>query len=195
MGLPKVVSTKPHNNIAMNIIFEKITSNLSPHFSSFHERYIHDFPEVERREIATVIELLHDTDSPFTLEAILLEGQFVGFISYWKLPDFIYLEHFAIHPHKRSHGVGRNVLNLIQERYSEDKMLLEAEPPIAEIPLRRIRFYQRMGFELSDIPYIQPPYRKGGDTCPLKIMTLRFGREVRSEDLEIIKRYAYQIEP
>lgn len=179
----------------MDILFEKITSSSSPHFSSFEERYLNDFPEVERREIPVVIELLQNTDSPFTLEAILLKGEFVGFISYWLLPEFIYLEHFAIHPHIRSHGVGRQVLQLIQKRYPEEKMLLEAEPPIEEIPMRRIRFYQRMGFELSDIPYIQPPYRKGGDTCPLKIMTLRFGREVMIEDLDTIRKHAYRVEP
>lgn len=179
--------------MTMDISFERIVNELSPYFRDFESRYLNDFPEVERREVEDLIRLLNAEESPITLEAILCKDDFVGFISYWHLPQFIYLEHFAIDPNKRSNGIGRQVIGQIQKRFSGARFVLEAEPPTDHITTRRIKFYERLGFTLSDIPYIQPSYRADGESIPLRIMTLRFSQPIDEGELDDLRRYVYDI--
>ena len=50
-------------------------------------------------------------------------------------------------------------------------VVLEVEPAETPMAQRRIVFYQRHGFHLSAIPYVQPPYRKEDQPLPLCLMT------------------------
>ena len=69
-------------------------------------------------------------------------------------------------------------------------IVLEVEEPTDDITYRRIAFYQRQGFVLQNVPYQQPPYRKGGKWFPMKLMTLR--EENFSLKFEIIKESIYK---
>ena len=69
-------------------------------------------------------------------------------------------------------------------------IVLEVEEPIDELTKRRIGFYQRQGFTIQDMPYQQPPYRKGDDWYPMKLMTLR--GEDFSRQYEKVKNNIYR---
>ena len=48
--------------------------------------------------------------------------------------------------------------------------MLEVELPQDEMSRRRIGFYERCGFELCHLPYLQPPYRPGDTPLPMHLM-------------------------
>ncbi len=97
------------------------------------------------------------------------DGKPIGLLSYWDLGAFIYVEHFATDPAVRNGGYGKRVLNLLRE--STDKsIVLEVELPTDEFSTRRINFYQRLGYNLWERTYIQPPYKAGCCEIPMYLM-------------------------
>ncbi|MGM9865461.1 MAG: GNAT family N-acetyltransferase, partial [Muribaculaceae bacterium] len=89
-----------------------------------------------------------------------------GLVTVWEFDGFSYVEHFAVQPGLRGAGVGSWVLSQLRE-----PVILEVEPagstPEAE---RRIRFYERNGFRVLDVQYVQPPYSPELPELELKLM-------------------------
>lgn len=132
--------------------------------------YVSAFPECERREVAEWEEL-PDDEPDFHVWEIRTDGNFAGFISVWTLSGFLYVEHFAVQDECRGKGCGALALAALRERYEGLPVVLEVEPPETDTARRRIAFYERNGFRLSPHDYLQPPYRKGGEWFPLRLMT------------------------
>lgn len=128
------------------------------------------FPLQERRN-ADLQREYTDRKTCFHCHAILEEDVPIGLLTLWELEDFHYIEHFAIHEQCRNKGYGQQVLSLLKENI-KGMIVLEAEEPADDITRRRIGFYQRQGFVLQNVPYQQPPYRKGDEWYPMKLMTL-----------------------
>lgn len=177
-----------------DLAFEIISDSSSPYFELFEERYLSDFPMEERREVSDLLRLLTGDQPPITIEAVLFRGEFAGFISYWRLPSYMFFEHFAITPSLRSRGIGREVIRHMQAKFADRPFLIEVEPPNDELKSRRVRLYEHLDFILSDFPYIQPSYRQGGLGVPLKLMTWNFNRPISQNDVLELKRLAYGIE-
>lgn len=145
--------------------------------NTFHEHYPFvealmqaAFPLQERRDASLQREFT-DNKPYFHCHIILKQDTPIGLLNLWKLEDFHYIEHFAIHVQYRNKGYGQQVLSHLKEEI-KGLIVLEAEEPTDDITRRRISFYQRQGFVLQDIPYLQPPYRKGDEWFPMKLMTL-----------------------
>jgi len=99
------------------------------------------------------------------------DDDIIGFIADWDLGSFIFLEHFAVDAKYRGLGIGSAMLEAYLEQVNKT-VVLEVEDYDTEIEKRRIGFYQRMGFHLSEFGYFQPILR--GDTdkeIPLRIMS------------------------
>lgn len=128
------------------------------------ELYELSFPPEERRDW---FRLPLDTPA-FKLMAIVDEasGDEIGLITVWQFEGFSYVEHFAVNPNLRGAGLGSKVLEQLQ-----GPVILEVEPvgstPEAE---RRIRFYERNGFRVLDVHYVQPPYSPGLPELELRLM-------------------------
>ena len=137
------------------------------HFDAFYAALEAGFDLSERRDREDALRVL-DTPEYSVLE-IYVEGETVGFITYWALDGFTFLEHFVMLEQYRNRGYGREVLEILKSKFP--RMVLEAEPPTEEIKRRRLAFYGRAGFCKNDKPYLQPSYRKGGETVPLIIMS------------------------
>ena len=97
----------------------------------------------------------------------------IGFITAWDLEGFTYIEHFAIADSVRNGGFGTKAIRAFLQAIPQGRaVVLEAEPPESSpLAARRIAFYQRQGFILSDRPYKQPPYSEGGKMIDLKLMS------------------------
>lgn len=124
--------------------------------------YEQSFPPEERRDWS-----LLPVDNPaFSLMEVVDDDGVTGFITLWHFDGFAYVEHFAINPSRRGGGLGSQILSLL-----EGAVILEVEPagstPEAE---RRIGFYERNGFRLLDVPYVQPPYSAGMPELELRLM-------------------------
>ena len=128
------------------------------------------FPIQERRDAEVQREYTNQKPC-FHCHIILKEDTPIGLLTLWTLEDFHYIEHFAILEPYRNKGYGQLVLLLLKEKI-KGMIILEAEEPTDDITRRRIGFYQRQGFVLQDVPYQQPPYRKGDEWFPMKLMTL-----------------------
>ncbi|MBQ8171455.1 MAG: GNAT family N-acetyltransferase [Oscillospiraceae bacterium] len=95
-----------------------------------------------------------------------------GFINYWELDGFVYIEHFAVTPELRGQGIGAGLMSELRHIVGEQCLVLEAEPPSdSAIAARRIAFYQRLGFALNDFDYLQPAMSDGESEVPLVIMS------------------------
>lgn len=151
--------------------------------------FVDAFPQEERRSLEKQ-RLVVDQNPCLELFALILDNEFAGFVSCWKGPDFVYVEHFATLPQVRGKGVGSEVLNLLAAKY-EHPLVLEVELPQDEWAQRRIAFYQRNGFRLwTAFPYIQPPYQEHLKPIALHLM-VRGERLNEAVDFERIKRWLY----
>ena len=146
------------------------------------------FPQQERRN-ADLQREYTDNKPHFHTHIILNANLPIGLITIWELESFHYIEHFAIHENYRNKGYGQKVMKLIINGI-QGMIVLEAEEPYDDITCRRIRFYQRQGFVLHDVPYQQPPYRNGDEWFPMKLMTLR--EKNFSLEYEKVKRKIYK---
>lgn len=137
------------------------------HFDAFYAALEAGFDLSERRDREDALRAL---DTPeYSVHEIYAEGETVGFITFWALDGFTFLEHFVMLEQYRNRGYGREVLEILKSKFP--RMVLEAEPPTEEIRRRRLAFYGRAGFYKNEKPYLQPSYRKGGRTVPLIIMS------------------------
>jgi len=150
---------------------------------------INSFPEEEYRELGEMKDYT-DHQPIFYNNIILNEGKPVGFITYWDLNDFYYIEHFAIDPNLRNGGYGQKLLKHLSG-VLDRPMVLEAELPTEEMSQRRINFYKRQGFELWENEYYQPPYKVGYSNLPMHIM-VKNGLN-REQDFEAVKRKIHRI--
>lgn len=146
------------------------------------------FPSDEYRDLT---ELRHYTDhQPKFINNIILEnGEAIGLITYWNFNAFAYIEHFAIESKRRNGGKGRSIIQQVCQEL-KIPVVLEVEEPLNEMAQRRIGFYQRQGFKLWSTPYQQPPYKKGDNWLPMKIMA--YGNIDETTEFENIKRALYQ---
>lgn len=145
-----------------------INSTKDNYFQEAWELYLTAFPIDERRELAVQKNIFEHED--FYFEVIVNEGQFIGFITWWKFDGLRYIEHFATCDSQRGKGYGKTILEqFISE--SNELAILEVELPNSEIDQRRIGFYERLDFKLNTHKYQQLPYRVNGGRVDLLIMS------------------------
>ena len=86
-----------------DIVIKRISSEEELWFAE--RLYLSSFPDGERREIADWIRYTW-TKPEFFNNIIEYGRERVGFISYWGLDDFLYVEHFAMDSRIRGKGYG-----------------------------------------------------------------------------------------
>ena len=130
-----------------------------------------------------------DNKSAFCNQVILHDETPIGLLTYWDFGRFCYIEHFAIDPTLRNGGYGRQALLQFRQQVQRP-IVLEAEEPVEEIARRRIRFYQRLDFQLWKQPYRQPPYNLGDAFLPMRLMA--YGDLLGERDYEQVKQTIYR---
>ena len=128
------------------------------------------FPQQEHRNADLQREYTDNKPNFHTL-IIQDDNHPIGLLTIWDLESFHYIEHFAIHEKFRNKGYGQKVIKLITNEI-KGMIVLEAEEPSDDITNRRIKFYQRQGFILQNVPYQQPPYRSEDNWFPMKLMSI-----------------------
>lgn len=117
------------------------------------------------------------------------QPQYAGFLTAWDFNDFIYIEHFAIDEAARNGGIGGKALKQFLAS-CHAPVVLEVEIPTDDLSKRRIGFYERLGFRLDTHIYYQPPYRQGGPTLEMRLMT--YGDLPLSASFETVKTTLYK---
>lgn len=103
--------------------------------------------------------------------------ELVGILLYWDLDNCKYIEHLAISPSLRGKNYGSRVLKEFCE--NNGTIILEIDPPVDDISIKRLNFYSNLGFKLQEFEHIHPPYRRDYKGHKLKVMS--FNRNL-SED-------------
>ncbi|MCM1167670.1 MAG: GNAT family N-acetyltransferase [Lachnospiraceae bacterium] len=131
---------------------------------------------------------------PFRSLVCAENGNIAGFMNYWQLTGFVYLEHFAVAEELRGKGLGAELMNRLYNIVN-CPIILEAEPPeLGKTAARRIEFYKRLGFHPNEYEYYQPPYGKNSEPVRLIIMSKPspLSRERFAEVRAVIYRDAYE---
>ena len=96
-------------------------------------------------------------DPLFEAAAIRFDGAFAGLLFHWKGDGFHYVEHLAVSPRLRGQGMGSRALAAFCEGR---RVILEIDPPEDERSVRRLHFYERLGFVANPHEYIHPSFRR-----------------------------------
>lgn len=152
-------------------------------FSEITKNFIPD----EHRDYKEALALFKS--EKYKILCFVRDGEDVGFITVWPLSEFIFAEHFVIYEQFRNKGYGAEALGALKAMFP--KIVLEAEPPFAELQLRRLNFYKRNGFLENPEKYVQPAFRKGGNEVPLVIMSFPTTLSDFENTVSIIKKEVY----
>ena len=132
-------------------------------FNTVFDKMKTAFPYEERRDYSDQKECLEN--KYFKFFEIYDCDLAVGFTALWVFENFVFIEHIAIDENKR----GSKAIELIKEKYNKP-LILEAEAPVTEQQIKRIKFYNRLGFNVNSFNYTQPSYH-GGEGVPLLILS------------------------
>lgn len=127
------------------------------------------FPPAETWPYEKARELINEPDYEILCVKSRRE-QLAGFLAIRDFPTFNFAEYFAIRKSMRGMGVGSAALKHYLNRTSKP-LVLEVEACNTARAKRRIKFYQRLGFILNDLSYIQPPMHLDDPLVPLTIMS------------------------
>lgn len=147
--------------------FIRLLSPEDGRFAAAASLYRESFPVHEQRTARSQREVLRCDDYHFTL---LYDGDgFVGLLLYWETGEFRYVEHFCIDPSLRNRSYGRQAL----DRLTADGkiVILEIDPPITAIAVRRKGFYERCGFRENPYAHVHPPYHPGNSGHELLVLS------------------------
>lgn len=170
------------------MLLKRLNITSSEEFEFVEKLYLESFPIEERRNIKEFRRLISKNED-FTLYIISDNDKKVGFLTFWTLGSFIYIEHFAISSEFRNGGYGKKVMEAFILENSLP-ILLEVELPETDLAKRRIGFYERLGFRLWNIEYKQPPYNDGYNPIPMKLMS--YGVFDLQENFQFVRSILYK---
>lgn len=137
-------------------------------FEAFWKIYDSSFPPDEKRSYEQQLALQRSTR--YKIRCLEHEDGLIGFIAYWTFEKFVFIEHLALAPEARGLGAGSQFLKGFLEE-QDLPVILEVEPPQDETQHRRVAFYNRLGFDLSDYTHVQKPYVTGRQGVLLQLMS------------------------
>lgn len=147
--------------------------------------YERSFPLEERRTLAFQKIIIKHVN--YSFEVILHGEEFIGIILWWGFSDLRFIECFATIENIRGKGFGKKILEDFKS-IDNRPIILEVELPDEKIKERRIQFYKRLGFNLNNYFYKQPPLYKGGLSVDLLVMS--YPTPILREEFDnFIKKY------
>lgn len=158
-------------------------------FSRLFEILEYSFPPDERRGFE---EHYSEFRRSFFRSMVLEQnGEIAGFMNYWELGGFVYLEHFAVAEQLRGNGIGTRLMGELHKFTENRPIILETEPPEqSPTALRRTEFYTRLGFFQNPYEYYQPPYRE--NEKPVRFVIMSSPRGLSYEEFLEMKTVLYR---
>ncbi len=135
--------------------FLRIDSSDKDRWNEVWNLYESSFPTPEKRREEDHLRAMENPQ--FFPVSAWENGALIGIVFYWEWGKYRYLEYLAVNTELRGKGYGSQLL-----RYLSDEghtIILEIDPLINEISVRRLQFYERAGFTLTPYRYMHLPYR------------------------------------
>lgn len=151
----------------MRLNFLPVTHAESSNAKTILKAYLSAFPPEERRSADGFSDLFQNRKASVTM---VLEGETpLGYLIFWPLNGFLFLEHFEVFPQFRGQDVGSKILKKLSSLYPD--IILESEPGhLDDTATKRIRFYKKNGFHTIKEDYIQPAYSTEKQSVNLWLM-------------------------
>lgn len=135
------------------ILNKKIITKRSPEYKQAKQLYFDSFPKDERVPWSWL--MLRSKKQFIEFIGFYDDEKLVGFAYNITQGDLTYLFYLAVDPNLRGGGYGSQILQDVIKMYSGQRICLSAEilDPDADNALqreKRIAFYQRNGFKMSD---------------------------------------------
>lgn len=108
-------------------------------------------------------------DPAFEADAVCCDGQFVGLLFHWNAGSYRYVEHLAVSPALRGRRMGSHILSSFCAKAG--RVILEIDPPVDDISIRRQHFYERLGFVTNAYDYIHPSFSRPFHAHQLVLMS------------------------
>lgn len=145
----------------------RISPDDTARWDSVWELYEESFPLAERRKKEDHLRA-HADERFFPLSA--WEGeQLIGLMFFWEWDSYRYLEYLAVNPTLRGQNLGSQMLRYLRD--SEHTIILEIDPLINELSVRRLQFYERAGYTLTPYRFMHLPYRLEAEPQELLILS------------------------
>lgn len=145
------------------------------------------FPRSELRPYPKMKELF--INKKLFFYGIEAKGTLFAIIIVWEFETFIFLENFAVLKNQRGKGLGSKSLDGLKKLYDK-KIVLEVEKPFDSMSRKRISFYERNGFILSEFGYMQPPLNEEINDVPLILMS--FPNSLHELEFEEMKKEIFK---
>ncbi len=169
------------------LTFHRINSVSDPFFTNLFNLYALAFPPSERRSWAG-LEYELSYEKRLYACALVQDNMFVGFLNYWLFDKFCYIEHFAVCPTLRGKHFGTEAMEILKSK-TNLPIVFEVEMPNNSTAIRRIKFYERLGYIVLSHSYAQPPYEGGDFLLPTLIMSNN--NHFAATHFELIKETLY----
>lgn len=151
-----------------DIKFIPFTSPADKGWDAAWTLYENSFPYKECRSLEDHLRALEDPH--FRANGIWCGEHLAGILYHWLWRDGIrYIEHLAISPELRGQNMGSQTLAAFCA--ATKGTILEIDPPVDEISVRRLHFYQRLGFIENPQEYLHPSFREPFETHKLVLMS------------------------
>ena len=145
----------------------QISTNDVDRWSSVWKLYEESFPEAERRKKEDHLRAC--TDERFFPLSVWEGNELIGLLFFWEWDTYRYLEHLAVNPSLRGQGHGSQMLRFLRD--SEHAIILEVDPLVNELSVRRLQFYERAGYTLTPFRFVHLPYRLDAEEQELLILS------------------------
>ena len=145
----------------------RLVSNDDPYYVDAMNLYAISFPYHEQRESASQTSIM--SDPAYHFDMIFDQDRFVGIIMNWQTDSFVYVEHFCIMPDLRGRGYGKQTLELLATL--SKTVILEIDPPVDAVSIRRKGFYESAGYVENLFTHIHPPYHRDHKGHELVVMS------------------------
>ena len=149
--------------------------------------YTDSFPSEERRKWYELEQILQQP--LFNLLQVVDNQELTGIISIWNLPDFCFIEHFAIKASSQGKETGSQVIKQVIGT-QPTRVILEVDEPITDVAKRRMGFYTRLGFSVCESNYWQPAY--SSEKSKVKMRLMSFPDKIQTEEFDQIKKHIYR---
>lgn len=140
--------------------------------------YEDSFPHFEKRLFTDQQRAM--ADERFHPTGVMEDGQIVGMVFYWLFDQFAYIEHLAIAKNRRGQNYGTRILEQFCQQHP--RVLLEIDPPIDEVSIKREHFYHRLGFHSTPFAYTHPSYRT--ENLPHTLSIMSYPDEINEENFQ-----------
>lgn len=165
-----------------------VATGMNQQFEYAWQIYEDGFPPDERRSLQQQKEVLLNPRYKFT-PALGAGNAIVGVICTWQFDEFLFVEHIAVASNARGGGTGTKMMASLCQGVS-CPIILETDPPsLNATALRRVKWYEQLGFHMNEFEYLQPAYSSEKQPLPMKLFS--FPKPLSPAEFERIRAVLY----